>query len=62
MSYSAEISRTNPSCFLFLIDRSGSMEDPFGAGESNRSKADGSRTWSSSAQSPKASATITMSA
>jgi hypothetical protein len=27
MSYSAEISRHNPSCFLFLIDQSGSMED-----------------------------------
>ena len=40
MSYSAEISRANPSCFLFLIDRSGSMEDPFGGGEPNRKKAD----------------------
>jgi hypothetical protein len=39
--YSAEISRSNPSCFLFLIDRSGSMDDPFGSGESNRRKADG---------------------
>jgi hypothetical protein len=29
MPYSAEISRTNPTCFLFVIDRSGSMEDPF---------------------------------
>jgi hypothetical protein len=27
MAYSAEISRTNPSCFLFLIDQSGSMQD-----------------------------------
>src|SRR5260370_19523529 len=27
MSYSAEISRSNPSCFLFLIDRSGSMQE-----------------------------------
>jgi hypothetical protein len=25
--YSAEISRNNPSCFLFLIDQSGSMQD-----------------------------------
>lgn len=41
MPYTAEISRSNPSCLLFLIDRSGSMEDPFGVGESNRSKADG---------------------
>jgi hypothetical protein len=41
MPYSAEISRANPSCFLFLIDQSGSMADPFGAGESGRRKADG---------------------
>src|SRR6266853_1296073 len=27
MSYSAEISRSNPSCFLFLIDQSGSMQE-----------------------------------
>lgn len=27
MPYSAEISRANPSCFLFLIDQSGSMQD-----------------------------------
>ena len=31
MPYAAEISRTNPSCFLFLIDQSGSMAEPFGA-------------------------------
>lgn len=41
MGYTAEINRTNPSCFLFLIDQSGSMADPFGSGESNRRKADG---------------------
>jgi|SRR5579872_2632334 len=41
MAYTAEISRTNPSMFLFLIDQSGSMDDPFGAGESDRKKADG---------------------
>jgi hypothetical protein len=40
MSYSAEISRSNPSCFLFLIDQSGSMEDPFAGGETSRKKAD----------------------
>ena len=40
MPYTAEISRQNPSCFLFLIDQSGSMRDPFGA-ESGRRKADG---------------------
>jgi hypothetical protein len=39
--YTAEISRSNPSCFLFMIDQSGSMDDPFGAGESHRKKADG---------------------
>jgi len=41
MPYTAEISRTNPSCFLFLIDQSGSMQDPFGGGGSVRKKADG---------------------
>ncbi len=40
MQYVAEISRSEPSCFLFLIDRSGSMRDPFGA-ESGKRKADG---------------------
>jgi hypothetical protein len=29
MAYSAEISRNNPSCFLFVIDQSGSMSDNF---------------------------------
>lgn len=29
MAYSAEISRQNPSCFLFVIDQSGSMSDNF---------------------------------
>jgi hypothetical protein len=32
MAYSAEISRSNPSCFLFLIDQSGSMQDAIDAG------------------------------
>ncbi|HLJ68968.1 MAG TPA: vWA domain-containing protein [Chloroflexota bacterium] len=41
MTYSAEISRSNPSCFLFLIDQSGSMDEAFGAGESQKKKADG---------------------
>ena len=27
MPYSAEISRSHPTCFLFLIDQSGSMSD-----------------------------------
>lgn len=30
MPYMAEISRTNPTCFLFLVDQSGSMVKPFG--------------------------------
>jgi hypothetical protein len=44
MNYSAEISRGNPTCMLFLIDRSGSMADPFGGGESGQKKADGVAT------------------
>jgi hypothetical protein len=36
MPYSAEISRTNPSCFLFLIDQSGSMAKPIAGGEGKR--------------------------
>ena len=38
MSYEAEISRNNSSAFLFLIDMSGSMTDPYGNG---KRKADG---------------------
>lgn len=41
MSYSAEISRLNPTCFLFLLDQSGSMADGFGSGESTKRKCDG---------------------
>jgi hypothetical protein len=41
MPYTAEISRGNPSCFLFLIDQSKSMAGPFGGAASNRKKADG---------------------
>ncbi|MFN3597953.1 MAG: vWA domain-containing protein [Rubricoccaceae bacterium] len=33
MSYSAEISRTHPTAFLFLLDQSASMKDPFGGAE-----------------------------
>jgi hypothetical protein len=40
MPYTAEISRVNPTCFLFLVDQSGSMADPFG-GESGKTKAQG---------------------
>jgi hypothetical protein len=39
MAYSAEISRVNPSCFLFVIDQSGSMQDVVSG--STRSKAQG---------------------
>ncbi len=41
MPYGAEISRANPSCFLFLIDQSGSMTQPFGGEESTKTKAEG---------------------
>jgi hypothetical protein len=40
VSYEAEVSRSNPSAFLFLIDTSGSMLDPFGGGTGRR-KAEG---------------------
>jgi len=40
-SYSAEISRDNPSCFLFLIDQSGSMEDEVDNGGEKQKLADG---------------------
>jgi hypothetical protein len=40
MPYVAEISRTNPTCFLFLVDQSGSMVKPFG-GQAGRIKAQG---------------------
>src|SRR5688572_17644648 len=39
MAYSAEISRANPSAFLFLLDQSGSMADAFG-GDTTKKKAD----------------------
>lgn len=39
MPYNAEISRSNPSCFVFLIDQSGSMEDPI-AGSDGKRKCD----------------------
>ncbi len=41
MTYTAEISRVNPSCFLFVVDQSGSMTDAFGTGESSKPKAQG---------------------
>lgn len=41
MPYTAEISRDNPSCFLFLIDQSTSMEEEIAAGEGTQQKATG---------------------
>jgi hypothetical protein len=39
MPYSAEISRANPSCFVFLVDQSGSMVEPI-AGSDGKRKCD----------------------
>jgi hypothetical protein len=39
VSYTAEISRSNPTCFVFLVDQSASMSDAIG-GEEQRRKAD----------------------
>jgi hypothetical protein len=40
MAYSVEISRANPTSFVFLIDQSTSMQDPIAAGEAPVRKAD----------------------
>ena len=40
MAFSAEISRTNPTCLLFLVDQSESMDGPFG-GEAGKKKSEG---------------------
>ena len=40
MAFSAEISRTNPTCLLFLVDQSSSMDKPFG-GQPGKTKAEG---------------------
>src|SRR6266852_996145 len=40
MPYSAEISRNNPTLFVFLLDQSASMGDVFGAGDARLRKAD----------------------
>lgn len=40
MPYSAEIKRSNPACFIVLMDYSGSMADSFGGGEAQYRKAD----------------------
>ncbi len=41
MSYKAEISRDNPSCFLFLIDQSSSMADKISIGKETQQLAKG---------------------
>lgn len=41
MPYTAEISRDNPTCFLFMIDRSSSMRDEVSAGDDTQQKASG---------------------
>ena len=40
MPYSAEISRANPTCFLFLIDQSESMKEHIGGGDTPMTKAE----------------------
>ena len=40
MPYAAEITRTNPTCFVFLVDQSSSMLEPFG-GQPDKPKSDG---------------------
>src|SRR5688572_25223851 len=40
MPYSAEISRANPACFLFLIDQSESMKHAIGGGDVPMQKAE----------------------
>ena len=40
MAFSAEISRTNPTCLLFLVDQSKSMDGPFG-GQPGKKKSEG---------------------
>jgi hypothetical protein len=40
MAFTAEISRTNPTCLLFLIDQSSSMDGPFG-GQPGKKKSEG---------------------
>jgi hypothetical protein len=40
MAYTAEISRSNPGCIVFLVDHSASMSDPIGGSEVPQRKAD----------------------
>jgi hypothetical protein len=41
MAYTAEISRTNPTSFVFVVDQSASMNDPFAGRAGNKKKAEG---------------------
>lgn len=41
MPYTAEVTRTNPTCVLFMIDQSRSMRDEIRADEGTQSKSDG---------------------
>ena len=53
MPYNAEVSRSNPSCFLFLIDQSGSMQDvldPTNVQEMDRPMVVDGKTYTHSAQ------------
>jgi hypothetical protein len=40
MAFTAEISRTNPTCLIFLVDQSKSMDEPFG-GQPGKKKSEG---------------------
>src|SRR4029077_15468786 len=40
MAFTAEISRTNPACLLFLVDQSSSMDKSFG-GQPGKKKSEG---------------------
>ena len=40
MTYSSAIDRQNPTCFLFVLDQSGSMGDPLGGASAGKKKAD----------------------
>jgi hypothetical protein len=40
MAYTAEISRANPTCFLFLLDQSASMQDGIAGGEAPQKKSE----------------------
>src|SRR4051794_10610590 len=37
-NYSAQITRRNPACLIFLLDQSGSMEEPIAGGGGQKKK------------------------